>query len=144
MDIVRRAYQVGRREGAQTSAFERFDMLMELAYVRSFHNFSRRQVFRQILDELKDDLDRLTTAVTPPGSGTITPASGTYYNADTTVTLTIAPTGDLSFPSWTRPVTPTGLLTGTVVMSAPVSVTASFGTATQPTSTISALLNSAS
>jgi hypothetical protein len=32
-DLARRAYQVGRRDGAATCAFERFDMLMELAYM---------------------------------------------------------------------------------------------------------------
>jgi len=87
---------------------------------------------------------QLTTAVSPAGSGTVTPASGTYYDAGSTVTLTAAPTGSLAFTSWTGPVTPTGPLTGTVVMNAPVSVTANFGTATQPASAISALLNSAS
>lgn len=33
MDLARRAYQVGRRDGAATCAFERFDLLMELAYM---------------------------------------------------------------------------------------------------------------
>lgn len=33
MDLARRAYQVGRRDGAATCAFERFDMLMDLAYM---------------------------------------------------------------------------------------------------------------
>ena len=85
----------------------------------------------------------LTTAVAPAGSGTVTPASGSFYDADSTVTLTAAASGSLAFNSWTGPVTSTGPLSGTVVMSGPISVTANFGAA-PPSSVISTLAHAAS
>lgn len=33
LDVARRAYHIGRRDGARTCAFERFDMLMELSHM---------------------------------------------------------------------------------------------------------------
>ena len=74
----------------------------------------------------------LTTAVAPAGSGTVTPASGSWYDAGSTVTVTAAASGSLAFNSWTGPVTATGPMSGTVVMSGPISVTANFGAATPP------------
>src|SRR5581483_6376556 len=75
---------------------------------------------------------QLTTSVSPAGSATITPASGAYYEAGSTVLLSVTPSGSLPFRSWTGPVLSAGPLTGTVVMSGPIRVTANFGAATAP------------
>jgi hypothetical protein len=42
-DLARRAYQVGRRDGAATCAFERFDMLMEVAHMLVQNNATAKQ-----------------------------------------------------------------------------------------------------
>jgi hypothetical protein len=68
----------------------------------------------------------LTTAVTPAGSGTITPnPAGSYFDSGASVSLSASAGGGYSFQEWT------GDLTGTtnpqsIVMSAPRSVTANF------------------
>jgi uncharacterized protein (TIGR03437 family) len=87
---------------------------------------------------------QLTTAVSPTGGGTVTPVSGNYYDAGSIVQVTAAPLGSFGFISWVGAVTPTGPLTGTVVMTGPLSITANFAVAGPLPSTITALLNSAS
>ncbi len=70
---------------------------------------------------------QLTTATIPAsGGGTITPASGNWYNAGTGVTLAETPAAGFSFVNYTIP---GGTLAGnTVTMSGPATVTANFAT----------------
>ena len=69
---------------------------------------------------------QLTTAVNPAGGGTVTPASGTYFNANSIVNLTATAASGYMFTSWTGSVAnPTSAAT-TITMSGPQSVTANF------------------
>ncbi len=68
----------------------------------------------------------LTTAVSPSGSGTVTPTSGTYYAPNTVVNLTATANSGSSFSSWTGPVANASSASTTVTMSAAESVTANF------------------
>jgi hypothetical protein len=43
MDVARRAYQIGRRDGSATCAFERFDLLLELVQLLVQSTSSRRE-----------------------------------------------------------------------------------------------------
>jgi uncharacterized repeat protein (TIGR01451 family) len=68
---------------------------------------------------------RLTTASYPQAGGSVTPASGAYYNSGATITLSATPNSPLVFTGWS------GGVTGTtnplqIAMNAPVSVTAAF------------------
>ena len=74
---------------------------------------------------------QLTTAVSPAGAGTVTPATGGYDNASTPVPLTANPAAGYTFKNWTT--TSSGTLTNansataaTVSMSGPTTVTANF------------------
>jgi hypothetical protein len=65
----------------------------------------------------------LTTAVSPPGSGSIYPPSGWYYSG-TAVTLTESPASGYAFAGFTNT---GGTLSGsTITMSGPATVTANF------------------
>ena len=68
---------------------------------------------------------QLTTAVNVPSAGTVTPASGTYYDPGSIVSLTATPNSPYSFTSWSGAAT--GFTNPTAIaMSAPESVTANF------------------
>jgi hypothetical protein len=69
----------------------------------------------------------LTTGVSPSGSGTVSPASGSYYAAGTPVPLvaTAANTG-YKFANWTGPVANASSASTNVTMTGPESVTANF------------------
>ena len=69
---------------------------------------------------------QLTLAVTPIGSGTITPVSGGFYNAGATVTLTAVANPGYVFNAWTGAANPSGSATAAILMSGPESVTAGF------------------
>ncbi|HEY6346113.1 MAG TPA: putative Ig domain-containing protein [Bryobacteraceae bacterium] len=69
---------------------------------------------------------QLTTAVSPAGSGTVTPASGGYYAAGSTVNLAATAGAGYAFTGWTGPVSSSTSASTTIVMSAPQSVTAAF------------------
>ena len=69
---------------------------------------------------------QLTTAVDPPGAGSVSPASGSWYNSGTSVSVQATKNSGYSFENWT------GALSGAanpqnLTMSAPRSVTAHFG-----------------
>jgi uncharacterized protein (TIGR03437 family) len=68
---------------------------------------------------------QLTVALTPVGGGTVTPASGGFYNTGATVALTAVPNAGYAFTGWTG-ANPSSSASTTVVMSGPESITASF------------------
>jgi hypothetical protein len=76
----------------------------------------------------------LTTAANPSNGGTVTPASGTYYAAGTSVNLTATANTGFAFSSWSGSVANANSASTTVTMSAPQSVTANF-TPSGPTTT---------
>jgi uncharacterized protein (TIGR03437 family) len=73
---------------------------------------------------------QLTTVVTPVGGGTITPASGGFYDTGTVVPISAAANNGYAFMRWTGSVAGTTSASTTVTMSGPQTVTAVFiGTA---------------
>jgi sugar lactone lactonase YvrE len=77
----------------------------------------------------------LTTAANPTNGGTVTPASGTYYAANTVVNLTATANTGYAFSSWTGSVANPGSASTTVTMSAPETVMANFAASATPTTT---------
>lgn len=69
----------------------------------------------------------LTTSLTPSGSGTVTPASGTYYASGTVVNLKASPNAGYVFENWSGSVAKATAASTTVTMSEPRTVTANFG-----------------
>jgi len=69
---------------------------------------------------------QLIIAASPTAGGTVTPATGTYYNAGAMVTLDATANTGYAFSSWTGPVASPGSATTTLTMSAAESVVASF------------------
>ena len=69
---------------------------------------------------------QLTIGGAPPAGGTMTPASGTFYDSGTVVPVTAAPNGGYTFGGWTGTVANANNASTTVTMSAPESVTANF------------------
>ncbi len=69
---------------------------------------------------------QLTTAVSPVGAGTVTPASGSYYAAGTVASLEATPSPGFAFSGWTGPVANAALASTTTAMSEPRAVTANF------------------
>jgi List-Bact-rpt repeat protein/Big-like domain-containing protein/uncharacterized protein DUF11 len=71
----------------------------------------------------------LTTAVSPAGSGTVTPTSGNLYNVGTVVPITATPAGGYAFVNWTSSpgtVANSTLASTTITMNAAETVTANF------------------
>ncbi len=68
----------------------------------------------------------LTTAVNPANSGTVSPASGTFYDSGSVVNVGATANTGYSFNGWTGPVASPSSASTTVTMSAPVSITANF------------------
>ena len=68
----------------------------------------------------------LTVNVSPSGSGTATPTSGTYYAPSTIVNLGATANTGYVFSSWTGPVASSSSASTTVTMSGPETVTANF------------------
>ncbi len=73
---------------------------------------------------------QLTMAVSPAGSGTMTPATGGYYNAGTVVNLTATAASGYQFSSWSGSVAAANSAATTVTMSAAETVTANFASLT--------------
>jgi hypothetical protein len=69
---------------------------------------------------------QLTIAASPGAGGTVTPASGTYYNAGAAAALTATANSGYSFSGWTGAVANTSSASTTVTMSGPESITANF------------------
>jgi hypothetical protein len=79
----------------------------------------------------------LTTAANPSNGGTVSPASGSYYPANSVVPLTATPNANYSFVNWTGNVANPNSASTTVTMNGPQSVTANFaaaGVTVSPTS----------
>ncbi len=75
---------------------------------------------------------QLTTGVSPAGSGTVSPASGQFFNAGTVVPVSATPNSGFAFANWTGPVADPNSASTTVTMNAATSIVANF-TATGPT-----------
>ncbi len=71
----------------------------------------------------------LTTAANPSWRGTVLPASGGLYNADTVVDLTATPNTGYVFTNWAGPVASASSASTTVTMTSDLSVTANFAPA---------------
>ncbi len=83
---------------------------------------------------------QLTTAVSPSGSGSVTPASGAYYDYGTTVDLQATANSGFVFKSWTgSTVASSSSASTTIMMTGPKSVTANFTNTT--TLTLASSLN---
>ena len=70
----------------------------------------------------------LTTSANPSQGGTVSPASGAYYPANSVVTLTATANPGYTFTSWTGNVASTSSPSTGIAMSAPETVTANFTT----------------
>jgi hypothetical protein len=75
---------------------------------------------------------QLTTAANPSNGGTVSPASGSFYNANTVVPLTATPNSGFTFSNWTGNVANAGSASTTITMTAPQSVTANFAQNSSP------------
>jgi hypothetical protein len=80
---------------------------------------------------------QLTTGISPAGSGTVTPASGNYYNSGTAVSLLATPSSGYTFSNWTGSVANLNNAATTVTMTAPQEVTADFAAVTTPGAALS-------
>jgi hypothetical protein len=68
----------------------------------------------------------LTTLANPTNGGTVSPASGNFYNASTVVPLTATPNSGFTFSNWTGNVANSNSASTTITMSSPQTVTANF------------------
>ena len=74
---------------------------------------------------------QLTTAANPSNGGTVSPASGNFYNSGTVVPLTATPNAGFTFSNWTGNVANANSASTSITMTAPQSVTANFTTSPQ-------------
>jgi hypothetical protein len=72
---------------------------------------------------------QLTTAVLPSPGGSITPASGQFYNSGTVVSLQATANPGFAFNTWTGTVANTASAATTITLAGPASVTANFNPA---------------
>ena len=69
---------------------------------------------------------QLTISAAPPAGGTVSPASGTFYNSGALVAISATASGGYAFANWSGNVGSSGSPSTTVTMSAPQTVTANF------------------
>ncbi|HTX36596.1 MAG TPA: FG-GAP-like repeat-containing protein, partial [Bryobacteraceae bacterium] len=69
---------------------------------------------------------QLSISASPAGGGTVTPASGGFYNAGTAVNISATPNSGYIFSGWTGPAASASSASTTVTMSAPETVIAGF------------------
>ena len=69
---------------------------------------------------------QLTTAASPAAGGTVTPASGGFYDSGTAVPISASTNSGYSFPNWTGSVGSVNSASTTVTMAASETVTANF------------------
>jgi Concanavalin A-like lectin/glucanases superfamily/IPT/TIG domain/Abnormal spindle-like microcephaly-assoc'd, ASPM-SPD-2-Hydin len=72
---------------------------------------------------------QLTTAANPGAGGSVTPASGTYYDSGSVQSVSATPNSGFAFSSWSGGVASASSAATTVTMDAAKSITASFVTA---------------
>ena len=75
---------------------------------------------------------QLTLSASPAAGGTVTPASGAFYNSGAAVPITAAANSGYMFMGWTGNVASTSALSTTITMGSPQAVTAIFAS-TAPT-----------
>ena len=73
---------------------------------------------------------QLIDMASPGTAGTVSPASGTYYNSGAVVPISATPNAGFSFGSWSGPAANPSSASTTVTMNAPVTVTANFSSLT--------------
>ena len=73
---------------------------------------------------------QLTISGSPAAGGTVTPASGQFYNSGTSVPIGAAVSSGYQFSSWSGPAASTSSASTTVTMSAPETLTANFSAVT--------------
>ncbi|HLJ46478.1 MAG TPA: BACON domain-containing carbohydrate-binding protein [Bryobacteraceae bacterium] len=73
---------------------------------------------------------QLTTAGSPAAGGSVSPASGGFFDTGTVVNLTAIANNGFLFTSWSGPVAAANSATTTVTMNAPTTVTANFSAST--------------
>jgi len=71
---------------------------------------------------------QLTIGAAPAAGGTVTPASGTYFNSGAVVAIAAAPNTGYTFTNWTGSVASAGSASTTVTMNGALAVTANFST----------------
>lgn len=69
---------------------------------------------------------QLTTAASPAGGGSVTPASGAFFDSGTVVPISATPGSGFTFSGWNGPVANQTAASTTVTMSAPQTVSANF------------------
>lgn len=75
---------------------------------------------------LFDTQNLLTAAILPAGAGTVTPASGNFFNAYSAVNISATPAAGYSFTSWTGAVGNPNSAATTIAMNVPQKITANF------------------
>ena len=73
---------------------------------------------------------QLTIAASPSLGGTVSPASGTFYNAGTVVPIGATANSGFTFNSWSGPVASASSASTTIAMTAPETITANFSSLT--------------
>ncbi len=73
---------------------------------------------------------QLTTSASPAAGGTVTPPSGTFYDAATVVPITATANSGFTFNNWSGTVANANAASTTVTMSAPESLVANFSSLT--------------
>jgi len=69
---------------------------------------------------------QLTTAASPTGGGTVTPATGSYFPAGTVQPVAATPNANYVFGGWSGPVANPNSASTTVTLNSPATVTATF------------------
>jgi hypothetical protein len=69
---------------------------------------------------------QLTISASPVGSGSVSPASGSYYPSGQTVSVSAVPSSPYNFGSWSGPVVSSSSTSTSVTMNGPTTVVANF------------------
>jgi len=72
---------------------------------------------------------QLTITVSPANSGTVSPPSGGFYDANLVLPISASPASSYQFASWTGPVANNSSASTTITMSQPQSIVCNFGLA---------------
>jgi uncharacterized protein (TIGR03437 family) len=83
---------------------------------------------------------QLTTSASPSGTGTVIPASGSFFTAGTVVAISASPNQGFTFTGWSGPVANSSSVSTTVPINAPTTVTANFSSVAL-TPTVTSVIN---